>query len=598
MNSNKEIKNDKIYCDYKQFKGNTFETNINSINNLLLGKAQRISNTQFIYVDESDGKNYISANYFIIRLKGKDDKEGNMGNEIKMCYPHNFIYSIFFYDNKFFYVNKNNNLLIFKLEENNVTKYVFAQKEENKDQENNDTEFEKEDEKKNDINKINKPEEVNIEESAKGKEKENNKFSSEVIKDKKDKKKDKLNNISEKKDRKKEKDKKDTSNKTNDKKNEKDKEKEFQYEQKSQTPIIIVNNEEFENKIKELVKIKDSNLNERYELLINILKNYLKEELQSNSPKNINKIIKINFDDIENCEIKYCRFELDCTGIIQEPLNLQKGKTNFKDGISDLITFIKNKRDKNFIDNTKIDNTFKAPIIFKNFEEESIPPKESIICEIKSGFDIKTLKSQIKERINIVNDCLFDNYKPSYYIGIVNINDTFVDKLNDFINILDTDFIFKEKIIILATINYLYCGIDASYEVHTDYILYKKLNNMYKGIKGRFCTVFILFFIIFILLLYLKNDINSMKSGMNSMKNDINSMKNGMVSMKNDINSMKNDINSMKNDINNKMEQRFKEFYQILIDAKKNDNALLNTKKSFNPKAKNIPEDVCYPKEL
>jgi len=565
MNSNKEIKNDKIYCDYKQFKGNTFETNINSINNLLLGKAQRISNTQFIYVDQSDGKNYISANYFIIRLKAKDDKEGNMGNEIKMCYPHNFIYSIFFYDNKFFYVNKNNNLLIFKLEENNVTKYVFAQKEENKDQENNDTEFEKEDEK-NDINKINKTEEVNIEESAKGKEKENNKFSSEVIKDKKDKKKDKLNNISEKKDRKKEKDKKDTSNKTNDKKNEKDKEKEFQYEQKSRTLISIDNNEEFENKIKELVKIKDSNLNERYELLIDILKNYLKEELQSNSPKNINKIIKINFDDIENCEIKFCRFELDCTGIIQEPLNLQKGKINFKDGISALMTFIKNKRDKNFIDNTKIDNTFKAPIIFKNFEEESIPPKESIICEIKSGFDIKTLKSQIKERINIVNDCLFDNYKPSYYIGIVNINDTFVDKLNDFINILDTDFIFKEKIIILATINYLYCGIDASYEVHTDYILYKKLNNMDKGIKGRFCIVFIIFFIIFILLLFLKND-----------------------------------INSMKNDINNKMEQmeqRFNEFYQILIDAKKNDNALLNTKKSFNPKAKNIPEDVCYPKEL
>ena len=566
MNSNKEIKNDKIYCDYKQFKGNTFETNINSINNLLLGKAQRISNTQFIYVDQSDGKNYISANYFIIRPKAKDDKEGNMGNEIKMCYPHNFIYSIFFYDNKFFYVNKNNNLLIFKLEENNVTKYVFAQKEENKDQENNDTEFEKEDEKKNDINKIIKPEEVNIEESAKGKEKENNKFSSEVIKDKKDKKKDKLNNISEKKDRKKEKDKKDTSNKTNDKKKEKDKEKEFQYEQKSRTLISIDNNEEFENKIKELVKIKDSNLNERYELLIDILKNYLKEELQSNSPKNINKIIKINFDDIENCEIKFCRFELDCTGIIQEPLNLQKGKINFKDGISALMTFIKNKRDKNFIDNTKIDNTFKAPIIFKNFEEESIPPKESIICEIKSGFDIKTLKSQLKERINIVNDCLFDNYKPSYYIGIVNIDDIFVDKLNDILDILDTDFIFKEKIIILATINYLYCGIDASYEVHTDYILYKKLNNMYKGIKGRFCTVFILFFIIFILLLFLKND-----------------------------------INSMKNDINNKMEQmeqRFNEFYQILIDAKKNDNALLNTKKSFNPKAKNIPEDVCYPKEL
>ena len=172
-----------------------------------------------------------------------------------------------------------------------------------------------------------------------------------------------------------------------------------------------------------------------------------------------------------------------CTGIIQEQLNLQKGKIIFKDGISVLITFIKNKRDKNVIYNTKINNIFKTPIIFKNFEEESIPTKEAIICEIKSGFYITILKSQIKERIDIVNDCLFDNDKPSYYIGIVNINDKFVDILYNIKDILDTDFIFKEKIIILATINYLYCGIDASYEVHTDYILYKKLNNMDKGIK-------------------------------------------------------------------------------------------------------------------
>ena len=513
MNSNEEIKSDKIYCDYKHFKGNTFETNINSINDLLLGKAQRISNTQFIYVDENDGKNYISANYFIIRRKEKDHKEDNIGNEIKMCYPHNFIYSIFFYDNKFFYINKNNNLLIFKLLGNNVTKYVFAQKGEKKDLKK--AANPKKDDEKNDINEI--------------------------------KVKDKLNNIIEKKSK-------------------KDKEKEFQYDQTSESPIIIDNNEEFGNKIKKLGQIKDSNLNERYELLVDILKNDLKEELQSDSPKNINKTIKIDFDDIENCEIKYCRFELDCTGIIQEPLNLQKGKITFKDGISTLITFIKNKRDKNVIDNTKIDNTFKTPIIFKNFEEESIPPKEAIICEIKSGFDITTLKSQIKERINIVNDCLFVNDKPSYYIGIVNINDRFVDKLNNIKNILDSDFISKEKVIILATINYLYCDIDTSYEVHTDYILYKKLNNMDKGIKGRFCMVFILFFIVFMLLFFLKNDINSMK----------------------------NDINN----INKKMDQRFNEFYQILIDMKKNDNMLLNNKKSLNQKDNNIPEDMCYPKKL
>ena len=61
---------------------------------------------------------------------------------------------------------------------------------------------------------------------------------------------------------------------------------------------------------------------------------------------------------------------------------------------------------------------------------------------------------------------------------------------------------------------------------------------------------------------------------------------------------MRNDINTMRNDIDNKMEQRFNEFYQILIDLKKNDNSLLNTKKSFNSKDNNIQEDVCNPEEL
>ena len=514
-------------------------------------------------MDDNDDKNYISANYFIIKRKANDDKEDNI--IIKKCYPHNFIYSIFFYDNKFFYINKYNNLLIFKLEQNKVTKYIFAQKEDKKDKK---AENPKKDEEKNVINEIEK-EEVNTAEDTNGKAKENDKNPSEDINDKKKgKDKDKLNNRNEK--NKKKGKEKDLSNNTYDKKIEKEKENEFQYEKKKEYNIIIDNKERFEKKIEELGKIKDSNLNEKYELLVNILKNDLKEDLQLDSPKNINKIIKIDFDGIESCEVKYCKFELDCTGIIQEQLNLQKGKITFKNGINDLITFIKNKRDKNIIDSTKIDNTFKTPIIFKNFEGESIPPKEAIICEIKSGFDIKTLKSQIKERINIVNDCFFDNNKPSYFIGIVNINEELVNKLYDIKDALDADFIFEDKIIILATVNYLYCDIDASLEVHTDYILYKKLNNMDKGIKGRFYGVFILFFIIFILLFFLKNDINTMR----------------------------NDINTMRNDIDNKMEQRFNEFYQILIDLKKNDNSLLNTKKSFNSKDNNIQEDVCNPEEL
>ena len=86
-------------------------------------------------MDENDGKNYISANYFTIRRKAK---YVNKENEIKICYPHNFIYSIFFDNNMIFYINKNNNLVIFKLKENNnVEKYVFAQKKEKKETKNN-----------------------------------------------------------------------------------------------------------------------------------------------------------------------------------------------------------------------------------------------------------------------------------------------------------------------------------------------------------------------------------------------------------------------------------------------------------------------------
>ena len=87
---------------------------------------------------------------------------------------------------------------------------------------------------------------------------------------------------------------------------------------------------------------------------------------------------------------------MDCTGIIQEQLNLQKGKIIFKNCIKDLLTFIK--RDKNVINIPKIDNKFKSPIIFKNFEEESILPNEAFICEIKSYFDIH--HSKINKRKN------------------------------------------------------------------------------------------------------------------------------------------------------------------------------------------------------
>ena len=67
----------------------------------------------------------------------------------------------------------------------------------------------------------------------------------------------------------------------------------------------------------------------------------------------MNKIIKLDFDNIESCEVKHCKLELDCTRIIE----VQKGKITFKNGINDLITFIK--RDKNVINITKIEKNQK-----------------------------------------------------------------------------------------------------------------------------------------------------------------------------------------------------------------------------------------------
>lgn len=576
MDSKAEAQKGKQYCDYKKFKGNTFESNINSINNLLLGKAQKISNTQFIYVDEKDGKNYISANYIMIKKKTSEDKKDNKEQDFKMYYPQTFIHSIHFYDDKLFYINKNSHLLIFKIGQNSLERHIFVQKEEEKKDSKNNKEAENEVKNviKTDTNDI-KENEINTTEDTNGKVIQND---ISTINDIKNTEKDILNNRNKEKGKKKKG--KDTSNNINDQKNEKPQEKEFEYKEvtkENEKNVAIDNYEKFLEKIKKLKRMENSNLNKRYDILFDILQNDIKEDLKDiNSPKNISKIIKIDFEDIEKCEIRYYSLELDCTGIIQEQLNVPKGKMTFKDGIADLKSFIKDKKNKN-----AINNTFKTPIIFKNFEEEFIPSNEAIICEIKAGCDIETLKSQIKERIKIVNDCLFEDYKPSYYIGVVNVNENSVDILNSIKDILDNDFNFEEKIIIISTINYCYCDIDASYEVHTDYILYKKLNNMDNGIKRRFHIVYISLFIIFLLsfIFFI------------STKNDINIMRN-------DINTKINDINTKINDMNVQMDKKFNELYQILIDGKKNDNKLLNNKKSFNSKENSIAEDVCNSKEF
>ena len=57
-----EKKSKKIYYDIHQFKGNIFQDNIDTINNLYFGQGIMISDIPYIYRSESEKKNYLSTN--------------------------------------------------------------------------------------------------------------------------------------------------------------------------------------------------------------------------------------------------------------------------------------------------------------------------------------------------------------------------------------------------------------------------------------------------------------------------------------------------------------------------------------------------------
>ena len=84
----------------------------------------------------------------------------------------------------------------------------------------------------------------------------------------------------------------------------------------------------------------------------------------------------------------------------------------------------------------------------------------------------------MEERINIIRDCLFnEEEKPLYYIAIVNLSSENLELIKSYKNRkIDT----KEKVLFIVTIDYKYCGLDISHEVHGDYLLYKKMNSIEK----------------------------------------------------------------------------------------------------------------------
>ena len=162
--------------------------------------------------------------------------------------------------------------------------------------------------------------------------------------------------------------------------------------------------------------------------------------------------------------------------MIREKLNVRKGEINLEGGINSITEYVKLKKQNDKKYGEYINNSFKCPILYKNFEDNIIPKDNTLLIEIKSGIDLSGLESQIKTRIDLINDCLFKpGEKPSFYIGLINLDSNNVESLTEFNNI---DFTFKEKTLIISCIDYQYCGNDLSYEINNDYFLYKEMKNL------------------------------------------------------------------------------------------------------------------------
>ena len=424
MNQIKESKESdkvKIYFDAGRFKGNTFEQNINTVNKLYLGIGIKISDVPYIYMKENDNCIYLSANTFTIINKDK---------EVEINYPISFMYNVFYHDNFLFYLEKNNELRVYEFDPQNLSIKIHS------------------------IEKT-----ISVEESGENPQKKEG------------------NNTNEAKEGTNKKEESKKVKEPNKKKQSDNVKKSIQKEKED----IITDKDKVEKILKKLEKIKNNNIKEDYEILCDILEYDLNIKLEKQYPKEIKgSTFEIKDDESKQirltCKIKKIEYQIDSTGMIRERLNVEKGIKKFKDGIDFITNYVRIK------DKITINNSFKSPILFKNFEEEEIPPNQVIMCEIKSGFDIVGLKNQLIDRIKAIRKFIFNKDEtPLYYIGIANLDSKNIDKLVEYSNF---DFDINEKVLIVAVIDYVYFGMDLSYEVSDGYLLFKAIGNLGKKIDN------------------------------------------------------------------------------------------------------------------
>ena len=111
-----QTKNKKIYSDFVYVKSNIFQENVTSNNSLLFGQGIKINNSPFIYQDEKDKKNYLSATQCIIKTPS---------NSQIFYFPRSFLYTSFYFEHLLFYLDRQSMLNVFKFGKDSCKKYLI-----------------------------------------------------------------------------------------------------------------------------------------------------------------------------------------------------------------------------------------------------------------------------------------------------------------------------------------------------------------------------------------------------------------------------------------------------------------------------------------
>ena len=232
---------------------------------------------------------------------------------------------------------------------------------------------------------------------------------------------------------------------------------------------------------------KIENMADNYKALCDILEIQLNVKLNLKKPKNFDKPLQFKIERKTLnylCTFESYKYEVDSTGKIKEKLHVKKGKISFVEGINSLIKYVNLKNEKNPEAEKLLDNTFKCPIIYKNFDGDEIPENQTLITEIKSGFDICSVKKQLEERIKVIKKCLFnEDEKPKFFVGIINLDSKNVNKLSE---LLHGNFELEENALIISLVDFEFFGFDLSYEINNDYLLFKKLEETRNDMNAKF----------------------------------------------------------------------------------------------------------------